>query len=69
MKKITEKTTLKEILEIKGAEDILAKYNMPCLTCPMAEVEMKTLTLGQICQMYGINLEKLLKEVNELTLE
>ncbi|MBU1205059.1 MAG: DUF1858 domain-containing protein [Nanoarchaeota archaeon] len=62
--KITKDTTLAKVLEINGAEKILLKYEMPCLHCPMAQMEMASLKLGDICNMYGINLDKLLKELN-----
>jgi len=65
MKKITSNTTLAEVLESEGAEKILAKYNLPCLTCPFAKMEMDQLKIGQICKMYGIDLKGLLKELNE----
>lgn len=64
MPKITKDTTLAEILEIPGAENILAKYNLPCLFCPMAKLEMDKLKIGQICEMYKIDSKKLLKELN-----
>jgi hybrid cluster-associated redox disulfide protein len=63
--KITKDTPLAEVLKKKGAEEILAKHNVPCVTCPMAQFEIQKLTLGQICEMYGIKLEKLLKELNK----
>lgn len=62
--KITKNTTLAKVLEIKGAEKILLKYEMPCLHCAMAQMEMASLKLGDICSMYGINLDKMLKELN-----
>lgn len=65
--KITENTTLAEILEIPGAEEILAKYKVPCLSCPMAKFEIQQLKLGEVCKMYGIDTDKLFKEINELT--
>lgn len=65
MSKITKDTTLAEILKYPGAEEILQKYNLPCLSCPMAEFEIEILKIGQIATMYGIDLEKLLKELNE----
>ncbi len=65
MIKITKDTTLAKILEKKGAEKILAKYNLPCLTCPMAKFEIGNLKLGQVCKMYGIDLDKVLKEINK----
>ena len=64
-KKITKNTTLAEVLEFPKAQEILVKYNLPCLTCPFAKLEMDKLKLGQICQMYGIDLESLLKELNK----
>ena len=62
---ITKNTILSEVLEKKGAEKILAKYNLPCLTCPMAKFEIESLKLGQVCETYGIDTEKLLKELNK----
>jgi len=65
MPKITKDTTLAEVLEQPDAEKILAKYKVPCLTCPMAKMEMQVLRIGDICKMYGIDSEKLLKELNK----
>ena len=62
---ITKNTILSEVLKQKGAENILAKYNLPCLTCPMAKFEIESLKLGQVCETYGIDIEKLLKELNK----
>ena len=64
MDKLTDKTTLGDALATPGAEKIMAKYKVPCLTCPMAKFEMEQLQIGQVCQMYGIDLEKLLKDLN-----
>ncbi len=64
-KKFTKDSTLAEVLKTKGAEEILAKYNLPCLTCPMAQFEIQKLTLGQVCEMYGIDVDKLLEELNK----
>jgi len=65
MNKITKDSTLAEILKSKGAEKILSKYNLPCLTCPMAKFEIQNLKVGQVCKMYGIDLERLLGELNK----
>ena len=62
---ITENTTLSEILEKKGMEKILAKYNLPCLTCPLAKFEIESLKLGEVCKMYKIDVENLIKELNK----
>jgi len=36
MMDFNEDTTLKEVLEFSKGEDVLLKYNVPCLGCPMA---------------------------------
>jgi len=64
-KKIDRNMTLKEILEIKGAEEILAKYNLPCLSCPMAKLELDKLKIGQVADMYKLDLSGILKELNK----
>jgi hybrid cluster-associated redox disulfide protein len=64
MSEITKDTTLVEILKKPGAEEILAKYNLPCLGCPLAKFEVENLKIGEVCKMYGIDLENLLKELN-----
>jgi len=64
--KITKDTTLAKVLEIKGAEKTLSKFQMPCLGCAMAQMEMDSLKLGDICNVYGLDLDKLLKELNKI---
>ena len=64
MKKITSRTTLKKIIEKAGAGKILMKNGVPCLSCPMASFEIDKLKIGEVCKMYGLNLEKILKELN-----
>lgn len=66
MPKITEKTILSDLLEKPKVKEILVKYNLPCLSCPMAQYEMNSLELGTICQMYNINTEKLLQDLNKV---
>lgn len=63
-KKITAKTTLAEIIKKKGADVILAKNGVPCLSCPMAQFEIDGLKIGDVCKMYGLDLAKILKELN-----
>ncbi len=66
MKKITKDTVLAEIIKRKGAEDVLLKNKMPCLTCPFAKFEMGKLKLGEVCKVYGLDLEKILAGINAL---
>lgn len=63
--KITKNTTLAEILKKPGAEEILVKHKLPCLTCPFAQNEMEELKLDDICKMYNININEILKELNK----
>ncbi len=64
--KITKDTTLFEILEYPKAEEILAKYKVPCLGCPFAAQEMKKLKIGEVAKMYNIDLSGLLKDLNKI---
>ena len=63
--KITAKSTLGKILEQKGADKVLTKNGVPCLSCPMASMEIDKLQIGQVCAMYDLDLEKILKELNK----
>jgi hybrid cluster-associated redox disulfide protein len=63
--RFTKDTILADVLELPETEEILAKYNVPCLSCPMAQFEIGNLKIGEVCKMYGINLEKLLSELNK----
>ena len=64
MAKVTKDTKLADILKMKGAAEILEKYNTPCLHCPMAAYEMGTLKIGDVASAYGIDLKGLLAELN-----
>ncbi|MFH1180824.1 MAG: disulfide oxidoreductase [bacterium] len=64
--RIARDTFLAEILKNPGAKEILEKFNLPCLSCPMAEQEIGSLKIGEVCRVYNINLVKLLKELNGL---
>jgi len=64
-KTITKSTTLKNILKNKGADEILAKHHVPCLSCPMAAQEISSLTIGQVAEGYDLDLKGLLKDLNK----
>ena len=65
-KLFTEKTLLAGIFKKDGALKILAKYQLPCLTCPMIKFEAGKLTIGQISKMDNLDLKKILLELNSL---
>ncbi|SHK52180.1 DUF1858 domain-containing protein [Paramaledivibacter caminithermalis] len=59
---ITKDTLISEILKIKpDAAPILMRYGMGCLGCPSAQME----SLEQAAMVHGIDLEKLLEELNK----
>ena len=62
--KIDKNTTLSKILEFGEAEKVLLKHKVPCMGCPFAKMEMEKLKIGDICRMYGIDEENLLKDLN-----
>jgi len=67
VKKYTENTKLSEVLSSPETSKIIAKYNLPCLHCAMAAYESEVLTLGMISKTYGIDIDKLLKELNKIS--
>ena len=64
--KISGETTLKEVLEREGAQEILSKHDVPCVPCPFAKMEMGKLTLKDICEKYNIKIENLLKDLKKV---
>ena len=64
--KINKDTTLEKVLKYSGSEDVLKKYNVPCLSCPFAQMEMGKLQIGNVCKNYGIDVKKLIEELNKL---
>ena len=66
MAKFTKSSTLAKILKKEKTEEVLSKHNVPCVSCPMATMEVKKLQIGDVCKMYNIKLEALLKDLNKL---
>jgi len=66
IKKIGKDATLGKILKKRGAGAVLDKYGVPCMSCPMAAVEIEKLEIGEVCKIYGLNLAEILKELNQL---
>lgn len=65
--KITKDTTLAQILERPEASKILSKYDLPCLHCPVAKYEIGILKIGEVAKAYGINIDSLLRDLNEIS--
>lgn len=63
--KITEDTTIEEILRHPGTSSTLVKHGIHCPTCPFAQFEIGRLRIGDVARNYGVNLDALLKELNE----
>ena len=64
--KVDEHTKLGKIIKLKGIEKILTKHRVPCVTCPMAKMEMDSLEIGHVCSMYGLNEKELLLDINKI---
>ncbi len=63
--KVTEDTLLIDVMKHPKGFEILRKYGFPCLACPMAAVEISKLRIGEVARIYGIDLKKLLKDLND----
>jgi hypothetical protein len=55
--KFTENTGLEEILKSPRASKILAKYNLPCLHCPMTTDELGMLKIKRSYMNWPISFE------------
>ncbi len=64
-KKITKDTFLIEILNNPKTRKILEKYRLPCLNCPLAFFELEKLKIGEVCEIYQIDVESLIKKLNQ----
>lgn len=59
---ITKDTIIADIIKMKPeAVEILVGYGMGCIGCPSAQMEK----LEQACEIHGLDLEKVLKALNE----
>ncbi|CEG11274.1 conserved hypothetical protein [groundwater metagenome] len=62
----TKESTYQEIIAKEKSYEILVKHGVPCVSCPMAKYEMGKLKLGNISEMYGIDLKALLDDLNKI---
>ena len=59
---ITKDTIIADIIKIRpDAAQILMSYGMGCIGCPSAQMEK----LEQACEIQGLDLEEVLKKLNE----
>ena len=63
--KVTKNTTLEKIIALEKGEEILHKNFVPCISCPMAPLELSDLKIGDVWRVYKLDLEKILKELNK----
>ena len=62
---INKDTSLGEVLQNRKAAEILSKHRLPCMGCPMANIEMDEITLAQICEAYGLDYEEIKEDLKE----
>jgi len=63
--KIGENTKLVEIIRNEKMRKILEKHGIPCVGCPFFVFEAERLTLKEVCEVYKVDTEKLIKELNK----
>ncbi|MEM0231271.1 MAG: hypothetical protein QXW00_00625 [Candidatus Woesearchaeota archaeon] len=63
---INENSSLAEVLQIPGADEVLHKYSLPCMGCPLIGFEIGMLKLGEVCRTYGIDEKKVISEIRNL---
>jgi len=59
--KITKDMTIAEALKYPGVADVLTRYGVACLGCPMMSLER----IEDIARIHGIDIDRLLKELND----
>jgi hypothetical protein len=64
--KVDEHTKLGKIMKLKGINKILEKHKVPCISCPMAKMEIDSLEIGSVCEMYGLKKKELLLDINHI---
>ena len=63
--KFSKNSKLSEIIVDQNNNNILHENGVPCVSCPMAKFEMDSLEIGQICERYGLDLQKILDDLNK----
>ncbi len=61
--KINKESTIEEILNHPKGREVLSKYRVPCLGCPMMAMEMKELKIKDVAEKYELNLDEILEEL------
>ncbi len=62
--KITKNSKIEEVLNHPKGRDVMVKHEVPCLGCPMAAMEMKTLEIGKVAEIYQLDLDSILEDLN-----
>lgn len=61
--KITKEMTIGEVVRnYPGVVEVLFSFGMGCVGCPSAQAE----TVEEACVVHGIDIEKLIKALNEV---
>ncbi len=60
-----ESTTIAKILESAHGKKVLVENGVPCLSCAMAAGEINFLKIGEVADMYGLDKEKIIKELGK----
>ncbi len=63
--KITSKTKIAKLFAKKTLLNVLKKYEVPCVSCPIAKQEIDKNSIGYVCDIYGLPKEEIIKELNK----
>ena len=64
-RRISEETSLAEVMRRPETLQVLVNHGIPCVACPMARFEMESLRVGDVAKAYGIDVDRLMKDLNE----
>ncbi len=60
-----ENSKLSEIIRTEKGREILERYGVPCLSCAMFSSEADQLKIGEVADIYKLDKDAILKELNE----
>ena len=64
-RKITKDTTILELFKMPNMYKKLMELGVPCVVCPIVGYEQAFLTLEMVARAYGLDLDRILDELNK----
>ncbi len=60
-----ENSTLAEIIKDEHGKKVLEECGVPCISCALVSQEADFLKIGEVADTYGLDKEKIIKELNK----